>query len=144
MSGLGREAANTIIAQALDKARELEALPLSVVVLDAGGALLAMQRQDGASGFRFAVALGKAWACVANKASSRAIAARAQDNPNFMLSLAATAGGRFLPQAGGVLIKDPEGRLLGAAGASGGTADQDEAVCIHGISAAGFMPQPTR
>lgn len=130
--------ANKIISQAIDKAREMGIQPVAVVVLDASGHLKAMQREDGASMFRFDVATGKAWASVAMGASSRALANRAKGNPNFFVTLAATAQGKFLPQPGGVLIRDSDGAILGAAGASGGTGDEDEAVCAFGIEQAGF------
>jgi uncharacterized protein GlcG (DUF336 family) len=138
-SALNLERANQIIAAALDKAREMKIKPISVVVLDGSGHLKAMQREDGASMFRFDVATGKAWGAVAMGASSRALAARAKDNPNFFITLAATAHGKFLPQIGGVLIKDASGAILGAAGASGGTGEEDEAVCAYGIEQAGFV-----
>jgi len=130
--------ANKIVAKALEKAREMKIKPVSVVVLDDGGHLKAMQREDGASMFRFDVATGKAWAAVAMGASSRALAGRAKDNPNFFVTLAATARGKFLPQTGGVLIRDANGAIVGSAGASGGTGDEDEAVCAYGIEQAGF------
>lgn len=139
MSSLSLTQANQIIAKALEKAREMKIKPVSVVVLDDGGHLKAMQREDGASMFRFDVATGKAWAAVAFGASSRAIAGRAKDNPNFFVTLAATAHGKFLPQTGGVLIRDAQGNILGAAGASGGTGDEDEAVCAYGIEQAGLV-----
>lgn len=139
MSSLSLTQANQIIAKALEKAREMQIKPVSVVVLDDGGHLKAMQREDGASMFRFDVATGKAWAAVAFGASSRAIAGRAKDNPNFFVTLAATAHGKFLPQTGGVLIRDAQGNILGAAGASGGTGDEDEAVCVYGIEQAGLV-----
>ena len=130
--------ANSIIEAALAKAREMKIKPLSVVVLDDSGNVKAAQREDGASMFRFDVAQGKAWASVAMGASSRALAKRAKDNPNFFITLAATAGGKFLPQTGGVLIRDASGQILGAAGASGGTGEEDEAVCAYGIERAGL------
>ena len=139
MSTLSLAQANQIIAKALEKAREMKIKPVSVVVLDEGGHLKAMQREDGASMFRFDVATGKAWAAVAMGASSRALAGRAKENPNFFITLAATAHGKFLPQTGGVLIRDAKGAIVGAAGASGGTGDEDEAVCAHGIEQAGFV-----
>jgi len=37
------------------------------------------------------------------------------------------------------VIKDAQGNLLGAAGASGGTGEEDEAVCIAGVEAAGLV-----
>jgi len=89
--------------------------------------------------FRNDVAIGKAWAAVGMGASSRTLLQRAKENPQFFGALAATAQGKFLPQTGAVLIKDPEGNVIGAAGASGGTGDEDEAVCMAGIVAAGLV-----
>ena len=126
------------IDEVFAKAKEMKVSPLTVVVLDASGHIIAVQRQDNASMFRFDVALGKAWGAVAMGASSRALAGRAKENPNFMITLAATANGKFLPQPGAVLIKDGEGNILGAAGASGGTGDEDEVICMAGIEAAGL------
>jgi uncharacterized protein GlcG (DUF336 family) len=71
--------------------------------------------------------------------SSRTLSERAKGNPNFFVSLAATAEGKFLPQTGAVVIKDPQGRLLGAVGASGGTGDEDELICLAGVAAAGLQ-----
>jgi uncharacterized protein GlcG (DUF336 family) len=138
MSELNLQKANEIISLALRKARDMNIPPLSVVVLDASGHPKAMQREDGASMFRADVATGKAWAAVAMGASSRALAARAKDNPNFFVTLAATAQGKFLPQPGGVLIRDSGGAVIGAVGASGGTGDEDEECCAAGIEAAGL------
>jgi uncharacterized protein GlcG (DUF336 family) len=132
--------ANQIVDGALKKAGEMKVRPLAVVVLDAAGNIVSAQRQDGASMFRFDVALGKAWGAVAMGASSRALGNRAKGNPNFFLTLAATANGKFLPQTGAALIKDAEGNILGAAGASGGSGDEDEACCVAGIGSAGLVP----
>jgi uncharacterized protein GlcG (DUF336 family) len=134
---------NSIIEAALAKARAMNIKPLAVVVLDESGNVKAAQREDGASMFRFDVAQGKAWAAVAMGASSRALAKRAKDNPNFFITLAATAQGKFLPQTGGVLIRDASGQIVGAAGASGGTGEEDEAACAHGIEQAGLVPDAT-
>jgi uncharacterized protein GlcG (DUF336 family) len=139
MARLTLQQANRIIEQAIVKGRENKVKPLGVVVLDDSGYLVAAQRDDGASMFRLDVAKGKAWASVAMGASSRALAKRAKDNPNFFVTLAATAEGKFLPQPGGVLIKSKDGEILGAAGASGGTGDEDEAACVYGIEQAGFV-----
>ncbi len=133
------EQANLVIEHATAKAVQDGVPPLTVVVLDPSGHLIAAQRQDGASMFRFDVALGKAWAAVAMGMSSRELAARAQDNPNFFVALAATGHGRFLPQPGAVLVRDRGGALLGAVGASGGTGDQDEACCAFGVTQAGLQ-----
>ncbi|HKV17379.1 MAG TPA: heme-binding protein [Reyranella sp.] len=139
MAKLTLAQANRIIEAALAKAREMKVKPLAVAVLDDGGHVKALQREDEASMFRNDVAIGKAWAAVGMGVSSRTLLQRAKENPQFFGALAATAQGKFLPQTGAVLIKDPEGNVIGAAGASGGTGDEDEAVCIAGILAAGLV-----
>ena len=136
MSALTLKQANTIISKAFEKAREMKIKPLGVVVLDAAGHIVSAQREDGASMFRLDVAKGKAWAAVAMGASSRALFKRAKENPNFFVTLSATAEGKFLPQTGAALIKDKNGTILGAAGGSGGTGDEDEACCVYGIEQA--------
>ena len=139
MSTLSLAQANQIINAAIAQSNALGYKPMAVVVLDASGHVKAVQREDGASMFRVDVATGKAWGAVGMGASSRVLGQRAKDNPNFFLSLASTAQGKFLPQTGAVLIKDANGEILGATGASGGTGDEDEAICMHGIAAAGLV-----
>jgi uncharacterized protein GlcG (DUF336 family) len=138
MPQLTLKQANRIIEQALERARQMKIKPLAVVVLDDSGNIKAAQREDGASMFRFDVAQGKAWAAVAMGASSRALLKRAKDNPSFFVTLAATAKGKFLPQTGAVLIKNEQGEIIGAAGASGGTGEEDEQACVYGIEQAGL------
>ena len=130
--------AQQIISAALAKSKESGFKPMGVAVLDDAGHLKAFAREDGASMFRFEVAQAKAWGAVGMGASSRVLGERAQGNPNFFVSLAATAHGKFLPQTGAVLIKDAAGKLLGAVGASGGTGDEDELICMAGVAAAGL------
>jgi uncharacterized protein GlcG (DUF336 family) len=139
MAQLTLEQANLIIAAALTRSRAAGYQPMGIVVLDAAGHVKAFAREDGASMFRFEVAQAKAWGAVGMGVSSRILAQRAKDNPNFFVSLSATSGGKFLPQPGAVLIKDASGSVLGAVGASGGTGDEDEAICIAGIEAAGLV-----
>jgi uncharacterized protein GlcG (DUF336 family) len=139
MTTLTLEQANTILSAALAQSRKQGYKPMAIVVLDDSGHLKTAQREDGASMFRIDIATGKAWASIGMGAASRVLAARAKDNPNFFTTLAATANGKFLPQTGAVLIKNAAGEIVGAAGASGGTGDEDEAICIAGIEAAGLI-----
>lgn len=139
MSRLTLVQANKIVEAALAKAREMKIKPLAIAVLDDAGHVKSLQREDAASMFRNDIAIGKAWAAVGMGASSRMLLGRAKENPQFFGALAATAQGKFLPQTGAVLIKDKDGNILGAAGASGGTGDEDEAACIAGIEAAGLV-----
>jgi uncharacterized protein GlcG (DUF336 family) len=139
MTPLTLEQANKIIAAALAQSKQAGYKPMGIAVLDEAGHLKAFAREDGASMFRFEVAQGKAWGAVGMGVSSRVLGERAQGNPNFFVSLAASASGRFLPQTGAVLIKDAQGTVLGAVGASGGTGDEDETICIAGVQAAGHV-----
>ena len=139
MSGLTLAQANKIIETALAAARSKNYRPMGVVVLDAAGYVRACQREDGASMFRMEIATGKAWAAVSMGASSRTLNERARDNPIFYGALPATSNGKFLAQTGAVLIKSATGEILGAAGASGGSGDEDEAICMAGVLAAGLQ-----
>ena len=138
MPALSLAQANQIVSAALAHSQAAGYRPMAVVVLDDAGHLKSAQRQDGASMFRIDVASGKAWAAIGMGAASRVLGERAKDNPNFFVALAATAQGKFLPQTGAVLVKDASGAVIGAVGASGGTGDEDEAICIAGIAAAGL------
>ncbi|GAB3778472.1 heme-binding protein [Ramlibacter monticola] len=139
MTHLSLQTANQIITAALAKARECGYKPMGVAVLDASGHLKAFASEDGASMFRFDIARAKAWGAVGMGVASGVLAQRAKDNPNFFVALAATAEGRFLPQPGAVVIKDAQGQVLGAVGASGGTGEEDEAICAAGVAAAGLV-----
>ncbi len=138
MTSLTLAQAQQIITTALAASKTAGYKPMAIAVVDEAGNLKAFVREDGASMFRFDVALGKAWGAVGMGISSRVLGQRAKENPNFFLSLASTAQGKFLPQTGAVVIKDATGAVIGAAGASGGTGDEDEAICIAGVEAAGL------
>ena len=139
MTALTLAQANTIITAALEKSKASGFKPMGIAVLDAAGNLKAFASEDGASMFRFDIARAKAWGAVGMGISSRKLGERAKDNPNFFVSLAATADGKFLPQTGAVVIKDAAGAVLGAVGASGGTGDEDELICMAGVAAAGLV-----
>jgi uncharacterized protein GlcG (DUF336 family) len=139
MNSLTLAQANQIISAALAKSKESGYQPMGIAVLDASGNLKAFASEDGASMFRFDIARAKAWGAVGMGVSSRTLGERAKGNPNFFVSLAATADGKFLPQTGAVVIKDAAGKVIGAVGASGGTGDEDEAICMAGVQAAGLV-----
>ncbi len=130
--------AQAIITAALARSKAEGFKPMGIAVLDAAGHLKAFAREDGASMFRFDIAQAKAWGAVGMGISSRQLAQRAKDNPNFFVSLSATSGGKFLPQPGAVLILSNDGQVLGAVGASGGTGDEDELICAAGVEAVGL------
>jgi len=138
MTALTLTQAQGLIAAALAEARTQRYKPMGVVVVDAAGQTKAAAREDGATALRLDIATGKACAALGMGASSRVLTQRAKDLPAFFIALASASSQKFIPQTGAVLIKDAAGEVLGAAGASGGTGDEDEAICIAGIAAIGL------
>jgi uncharacterized protein GlcG (DUF336 family) len=131
--------ANKIIEKALNKARELNMAPVTVVVLDTAGHIKALQREDGATMIRQQIATAKAWGAVSMGISSRSLAGVAEHRPNFMNALIGMADGKIMPVPGGVLIRDAENNIIGSVGISGDVSDQDERCAIAGIESAGFV-----
>jgi uncharacterized protein GlcG (DUF336 family) len=145
MAGITLEQATTVVEAALGKARELGCAPLAVAVLDDGGHLKAFAREDGAGIVRPQIATGKAWGALGMGMGSRALARRVAEpgqQQAFFAALNAMSGGRVVPAAGGVLIRDAGGLVVGAVGISGDTSDKDEACALAGIAAAGLAADP--
>lgn len=134
--------AEAIADATLRHGREVDAAPLTVAVLDAGGHLVVLKREDGSGIVRPQVAVAKAYGAVGMGMSSRALADRAETQPVFFGSLAAVTDGRLAPAPGGVLVRDEEGALLGAVGVSGDVSDVDEECAVHGIAEAGLTSEP--
>ena len=138
MSTLTLAQARNLIDGALAAARAHGFKPMGVVVVDAAAQVVASAREDGASALRLDIALGKAAAAVGMGSNSRALAARAKDLPAFFGTIATSSRQAFIPQTGAVLVLDAAGAVIGAAGASGGTGDEDEQIVVAGIVAAGL------
>jgi uncharacterized protein GlcG (DUF336 family) len=141
MTVLTLEIARTIIAAARTHARTAGLKPLTVVVLDSGGHVVAAEREDGASNRRFDLAFGKAHGAISLGLGSRALMARAEQQPYFVAAVTAAIGGALVPVPGGVLIEDASGACVGAVGITGDTSDNDEAAAVAAVSAAGLVPQ---
>jgi uncharacterized protein GlcG (DUF336 family) len=141
MSDITLDQANTILSAALNKGRELGLKPLSVAVLDAGGHLVALARQDGASTLRPQIACGKAGGALALGVSSRKIADMAAERPSFIASLGPISPYGVIPAAGGIIVVDGNGKPIGAVGITGDLSDNDEACALAGIAAAGLTAQ---
>jgi uncharacterized protein GlcG (DUF336 family) len=140
--GIGLETAKVITDGVRAAGVEYGLKPLTVVVLDAGGHVVSVAREDGSSNNRFEVAYGKAYGALALGMGSRSLMTRAEQQPYFINSVGAALGGKLIPVPGGVLVKDETGTLVGAVGVSGDTSDNDELAAISGIKAASLVPQP--
>jgi len=136
------EEAKVMIASAMAKGAELGLKPLTVVVLDNGGHLKAMERQDGASILRPQIAHGKAYGALCVGLGSRALLKRAEEQAFFVNAINALAGGALVPVPGGVLIRDGNANVIGAIGVTGDTSGNDEICCVAAIESAGFSADP--
>ena len=110
-------------------------LSLAAAVVDAAGHVLASQRMDGAALGAMQLALGKAFTAVSWATPSGEFAPSTQpggDDWGWN-----TTDARIVVYAGGIPLL-VEGELVGAVGASGGTAAEDEECVVAAARALGF------
>ncbi len=136
--GMTLTTARTIVRQTLETGREMGLKPLSVVVLDAGGHVVAFEREDGASPGRFAIAHGKAYGSVMLGMAGTAQRDRSEAQAYFMAAVNGLFGGKVVPVPGGLLVRDAAGAVVGAVGVTGDTSENDAAAGLAGIDAAGL------
>jgi uncharacterized protein GlcG (DUF336 family) len=135
------EQARAVVDGAIAKARDLELKPVSVVVLDDRGSLVAAASEDGVSAMRARIAHGKANAAIQLGMGTRALMNRAEQQAYFIQAMNGLAGGDMVPVPGGVLLRGGSAELLGAVGTSGDTSDNDEAAALGGVEAAGLIAE---
>lgn len=141
MTAISLDHARTIIRKTLEKGREMNLNPLSVVVLDAGGHVQAFEREDGASPGRFVIAQGKAYGVVMLGIPGSAMLARAEKQPFFLGAVNGAFDGKLVPVPGGILVRDASGAVIGAVGVTGDTSDNDATAGKAGIEAVGLVAE---
>lgn len=140
MHRLALAQANALIDGAIAKGAELGLKPLTVVILDPGGHMIACQRQDGASTLRVRLGTGKAAGALSLGVSSRTIGEMALERPHFVAAIDTMDFGGMVPAAGGIIIADENRTILGAIGVTGDTSDNDEACALAAIEQIGLRP----
>ena len=131
--------ADAIADRALEKGREMKFQPLTVAVLDAGGHLKVLKRADDSSLLRPEIAIGKAWGALGMGFGGRELARRAEKMPAFFIALNAMSDGRMVPVAGGALIRDASGAIVGSIGISGDISDNDEICLVDAVESQGLV-----
>ena len=131
--------AERVADRVLEHAREIGCAPMTVAVLDSGGHLVVLKREDRSGILRPQIAIAKAWGSLGMRLPSKDLGRRAEFIPHFVDSLAAVSGGRVVPIDGGVLIRHDD-EVIGAVGTSGDTSERDEESAVHGVLAAGLAP----
>lgn len=137
MRAISLDEAVTIINACFAAAKERKLRPLTAVILDAGGRLKAALKQDGCAMLRFEIAYGKAYAALSMGRPSRMVLQKQREKPVFMDNLMELADGPMFLEAGGQLIRDASGEVIGAIGVTGDAGEMDDVCAIAGIHAAG-------
>ena len=115
------------------RAKEL-GTSMTVSVVDEAGRLVMTARGDGAPFFTPETSRGKAVAAAAFRRTTRDLVDARVKNPAFWESVPALLMGQALPSTGGVPIV-VDGRVIGAVGCGGGTAEQDHECAVAGVNA---------
>ena len=139
MPGLTAAQALTIIAKARERASEIACPPVAIAVVDDGGNVLALVRDERAGFARADIALNKAWGCFALSLPSRTLRDQVKGWESWFVGLQGATGGRLMPVLGGVIARAEDGRALGAVGVAGAPGEVDEALAIHGIRSIGLI-----
>ncbi|HUA03265.1 MAG TPA: heme-binding protein [Solirubrobacteraceae bacterium] len=110
---------------------------ITVAVVDAGGFLLALDRQDGARPLTPSIATSKAYSAAVMQRPTNMLKAWSESDPVFFSQVARMGQHPIVATEGGVTIKR-DGELLGGIGVSGGRPEEDQEICEAALTAAGF------
>ncbi len=132
------------MVQAGVAAAEGQGIQVSIVIVDAGGYLIAAARMDQTPLLAPDIALGKAAAAALFRCPSAELAQRWGPGAAIPAAMSIRMGGRFVASQGGLPIFDGA-ECVGGVGVSGAAPAQDEEVAqaaIEGRAAEGSVPRP--
>ena len=118
---------NNIINKIFDLRKKYNLNPLTVAILDNGGNLVSLQKQDGSSILRPNIAIGKAFAALSmgtNAGNLKTLLGNKQEFLNAISCQGSKVSSALIPAPGGVLIIR-DNKIIGAVGVSGDTSKND-------------------
>ncbi|MDR2945260.1 MAG: heme-binding protein [Candidatus Adiutrix sp.] len=127
------ELADVAIDAAIKKAQEQGTL-MNIAVVDAGGNLKAFHRMDGSFLASIDLAIKKAYTARSLNMPTTTLAEASNQPGAELYGIEVTNGGMVI-FGGGELIKDKDGTIIGAIGASGSSVANDVAVAKAGAEA---------
>ena len=135
-NGISLQDAQRVVAGAVEWA-DANGLLLAVAVVDIGGHPVAMARMDGASILAGEVVVQKARLAAWLGRPTASAVDIGREWPHVYLSFVSAAQGGIVLSKGGIPLMRG-GTVVGAVGASGGSAEQDQACSEAGARRAGF------
>ena len=127
--------AQSILAACRDEANKM-GKAVTIIVVDASGAPVVLERLDGTAPMTTMVAEGKAAGAAFTGRDSALLKAMAENNPAIAAAVATRLGGKFMPVQGAVVLKKG-GVVVGAVGVSGATSEEDEQIARAGANVVG-------
>lgn len=128
--------AKTLIDKARDRAAAI-GKAMTFVVVDSGGFLVAAERMDGARPMTPSIATAKAYTAAVMQRPSAMLKGWSDSDPVFFGQVARMGHHPIVATKGGFTLKR-DGEFLGGFGVSGGSPDEDEAICAAVVEEAGF------
>lgn len=110
---------------------------MTIVVVDAGGFTVFLERMDGARPLTPSIATAKAYTAAVMQRPYKTLREWADGNPVFFAQVARMGHHPIVATGGGVTIARG-GEILGGIGASGGTADEDQELCEAALASCGY------
>jgi uncharacterized protein GlcG (DUF336 family) len=136
MAALTLDEANELIKHAYEHAHTYNKA-FSIAVVDAGGFLLAVQREDGARPLTPMIAISKAYTAAVMQRPISTLTPWAEHEPTFFANLSQFTTFPIIASKGGVSIRRDD-EFLGGIGVSGGISDEDQNACEAALNAMGF------
>ena len=121
--------ANALIEKVKAKASEMGVRAV-VAVADQAGRPVAVQSMDGAYIASFDIAVNKSFTSASLKMSTEALSRLSQPGQS-LYGIQFTNGGKIVIFGGGEVL-EAEGKMMGALGVSGGSAEQDTELAAYG------------
>jgi len=109
--------------------------PIAVAVLDTTRTIVCMAKQDGAFPNNVNMAFNKAWTCLHFGLDTRGVRDVLVTGFGYDIYYFGEPG-KLAPIPGGVLLRAGDGTIIGAVGASGRPADEDEEIVFAAIKTA--------
>lgn len=130
------EQARELIGRAQEKAGEFKK-SISAAVVDHGGFIVLVERQDGARPITPMIAISKAYTAAVMQRPASMLKGWAEHEPVFFSAVSRLGHWPIMATDGAITIKR-DGEIIGGLGIAGGRADEDEQIALAALQAAGY------